>query len=309
MSYLVTQMLFCLLLAFLLGLLLGWWLWARSVRTRIEAVEREWRGRLDRAKADLAGSQDAKMPRAAAPRPDADQAGKLERELQRLRGEADEARGQVKRLTAELDGLRATADEAEAGRARVAELESALAAAKASLADTAARPAAPDDLTRIEGIGPVIARLLAAGGVVSFEALRIMDQGRLMELLENQGMRAQLHDPGTWPEQAALAAEGRWEELDALQAELIGGRRIDDLTRIEGIGPQIQGLLNAVGIITFTDLGMTDLGKLRAMLEAAGSRFRVHDPETWPEQARLAAAGSWDELDRLQDELKGGRRE
>ena len=32
------------------------------------------------------------------------------------------------------------------------------------------------------------------------------------------------------------------------------------------------------------------------------------DPSTWPEQASLAAAGEWDALQALQDELKGGRR-
>lgn len=32
------------------------------------------------------------------------------------------------------------------------------------------------------------------------------------------------------------------------------------------------------------------------------------DPDTWPEQTQLAAAGDWDGLDQLQDSLKGGRR-
>ena len=32
------------------------------------------------------------------------------------------------------------------------------------------------------------------------------------------------------------------------------------------------------------------------------------DADTWPEQAKLAAAGDWDGLKKLQDELKGGKR-
>ena len=32
------------------------------------------------------------------------------------------------------------------------------------------------------------------------------------------------HDPTTWPQQAAMAADGRWDELAAWQAELQGGR-------------------------------------------------------------------------------------
>ena len=30
-------------------------------------------------------------------------------------------------------------------------------------------------------------------------------------------------------------------------------------------------------------------------------------PETWPQQAQLAADGKWDELKALQDELDGGK--
>jgi hypothetical protein len=33
----------------------------------------------------------------------------------------------------------------------------------------------------------------------------------------------------------------------------------------------------------------------------------MHDPGTWPAQARLAANGEWPLLKEYQDELKGGR--
>jgi len=49
--------------------------------------------------------------------------------------------------------------------------------------------------------------------------------------------------------------------------------------------------------------------KLREVLEAAGSRYRMHDPTTWPEQANLAAEGKMEELKTLQDSLKGGKAE
>ena len=40
---------------------------------------------------------------------------------------------------------------------------------------------------------------------------------------------------------------------------------------------------------------------------AAGERFQMHDPTSWPDQAKLAAEGRWDELKELQDILQGGR--
>jgi len=80
----------------------------------------------------------------------------------------------------------------------------------------------------------------------------------------------------------------------------------DDLTRIEGIGPKISGLLQAAGITTFAQLAATDVGRLEQIVREAG--ITIADPSTWPEQASLAAAGEWDALEVLQDELKGGRR-
>ncbi|HPG25856.1 MAG TPA: hypothetical protein PLW10_09505, partial [Myxococcota bacterium] len=46
---------------------------------------------------------------------------------------------------------------------------------------------------------------------------------------------------------------------------------------------------------------------LRTMLADAGSRFRTHDPATWPDQARLLAEGRWGEFKALVDSLDGGR--
>ncbi|MEM9259168.1 MAG: hypothetical protein AAGA62_05940, partial [Bacteroidota bacterium] len=80
-----------------------------------------------------------------------------------------------------------------------------------------------------------------------------------------------------------------------------------DLKVIEGIGPKIEEVLKKEGINNWTLLSGTEPGRLREILEAAGGRFRMHNPYTWPLQARLAAAGRWDELKDYQDELKGGR--
>ena len=82
----------------------------------------------------------------------------------------------------------------------------------------------------------------------------------------------------------------------------------DDLKKIEGIGPKIAGLLNDAGINTFVALSKASEKKLADVLEAAGARYRLAKPDTWQEQAKLAAAGKYDELKTLQDELKGGRR-
>jgi predicted flap endonuclease-1-like 5' DNA nuclease len=81
----------------------------------------------------------------------------------------------------------------------------------------------------------------------------------------------------------------------------------DDLTKIEGIGPKIAELLNKGGIVSFDDLAKSKKGTLSEILEAAGSRYAMHDPKTWAQQAKLAASGKWEQLATLQDELKGGK--
>ena len=84
--------------------------------------------------------------------------------------------------------------------------------------------------------------------------------------------------------------------------------KADDLTKIEGIGPKIAGLLRADGIVTFADLGKAKKTTLKGILEAAGKRYQMHDPSTWAQQAKLAAKADWAKLSKLQDELKGGKR-
>lgn len=82
---------------------------------------------------------------------------------------------------------------------------------------------------------------------------------------------------------------------------------VDDLTRIEGIGPKISVLLEEAGIRSFADLAAANVDRLREIVAAAGLTA-LADPGSWPEQARLAAEGQWERLQTLQDKLKGGRR-
>ncbi len=116
-------------------------------------------------------------------------------------------------------------------------------------------------------------------------------QKALEEATEGQTQAKQDEQP-----QAPGAAASAAEEAPA-----------DDLRKIEGIGPKIADLLQQAGIRTFADLANTSPDRIREILEAAGNRYKMHDPATWPQQARLAAEGKWDELKALQDQLHGGK--
>jgi predicted flap endonuclease-1-like 5' DNA nuclease len=96
-----------------------------------------------------------------------------------------------------------------------------------SVVEEASAPAPePDDLQRIEGIGPKIAGLLQAAGVSTFSQLAQADVDRLKGILAEAGI-GRIADPGTWPEQAKLAAAGDWEGLEDLQDRLKGGRQVE----------------------------------------------------------------------------------
>ena len=110
-------------------------------------------------------------------------------------------------------------------------------------------------------------------------------------------------------EEAVSVDEGT-EELDIEVEEVVEEVTVtpDDLKKIEGIGPKISELLQNGGIKTFAQLADAKVEKLKEILEAAGSRYKMHDPTTWPQQSALAAKGNWDELKVLQDELQGGKK-
>ena len=110
---------------------------------------------------------------------------------------------------------------------------------------------------------------------------------------------------------AIVAALWLWLTRKAEESEIPPGEAramvADDLTRIEGIGPKISGLLQGAGVSTFQQLAGTGVDRLERIL-ADANLAGLANPSTWPEQARLAAEGEWERLETLQEELKGGRR-
>ena len=80
-----------------------------------------------------------------------------------------------------------------------------------------------DDLTVLEGIGPKVASLLNEAGIATYAQLAAADPAHLTEVLRAAGLS--MMDPATWPQQAALAAAGKFDELKDLTSQLKGGRR------------------------------------------------------------------------------------
>jgi NADH-quinone oxidoreductase subunit I len=112
----------------------------------------------------------------------------------------------------------------QAAEARAAAKKAAEAPKPAPVAE-AAPPAVPDDLKKIEGIGPKIAKVLQEGGITTFAQLGDTEPERIEEILKAADPNLlNLADPTTWPAQAKMAAKGRWDALEKYQERLKGGR-------------------------------------------------------------------------------------
>jgi predicted flap endonuclease-1-like 5' DNA nuclease len=97
--------------------------------------------------------------------------------------------------------------------------------------------------------------------------------------------------------------------FDGDAAFAVLGKRIkqDDLKIVEGIGPKIEELYHGAGIKTWKALSETSVEKSQAILNAAGERYKIHNPSTWAKQAEMAYHGKWQELKNWQDQLDGGK--
>jgi len=152
--------------------------------------------------------------------------------LGRLMGGDNGNDDKVRQLQADLDACRKSK----------LNLESDLASAKSNVAssfaggiaaaafDADAAKAAfgkkikENDLTIVEGIGPKIQELFHNHDVKTWQALSECSVEKCQSVLNSGGDRFKMHKPGTWPEQAKMAAEGLWDKLKKWQDELDGGK-------------------------------------------------------------------------------------
>lgn len=198
-------------------------------------------------------------------------------------GGGDVATDETLRLRTRVAELRS---DCETATARVAELEAELADCRAAAAtpsdDTADDDTAGDDTADDDTADQDTAAEVATG------------------MAPVQGFAA-LDDAGD------VGGADPGYDLDAAAAAIGKKIKADDLKVVEGIGPKIEQLIHAGGITTWAGLAAAPIERLQEILDAAGERYRIHDPGTWPRQAGLLAEGRWEDFQQLTDDLTGGR--
>jgi predicted flap endonuclease-1-like 5' DNA nuclease len=142
-----------------------------------------------------------------------------------------------------------------------------------------------------------IASELAGGKAAVGALVKQGDATAVSDKLAELGGVAEVHEVA---EEAVAEVEAAAPEVEA--AEVAAG---DDLTVIDGIGPDYSSSLRAAGVTTFAQLSEMTPEAIADLLAAANTPLIAgHDASTWPRQAKLAAAQDWSALRRYVNSTK-----
>ncbi len=305
------------LIAFGLGLLLGYWLWYkyRSLSVQLEKDLKQEHDRYVNLETEFASLKY--------------KYDELEKEKNTLRASLNQCEGDRVMLKGMLEECKQQLTDGAAGVVESSGAGSAETPAAVGVANKREISTlfTEDNLQVVEGIGPKIEGLLKEAGINSWAALAGAAPETLLKILDEAGPRYRMHNPERWSHEARLASEGKWDDLiqfqksedpdgkespskvEKMTAKLLGfsSSNPEDLKIIEGVGPKIEQLLKDAGINTWSDLAGAAESRLREILAEAGDRYRLADPSTWSKQAGLAAEGKWGELSEYQAFLQAGK--
>lgn len=102
-------------------------------------------------------------------------------------------------------------------------VEAKVEAKKEVKADKPKKAGKADDLKKIEGVGPKAMEALVNAGIDTFEKVSETTPEKISEILTEASSRLSHLVTTTWPKQAKLAADGKWDELKEWQDNLKGG--------------------------------------------------------------------------------------
>jgi len=163
-----------------------------------------------------------------------------------------------------------------------------------------------DDLTVIKGIGNFIEQKLNGLGIFTYKQISQLDEELVEQVTAGIEFFPGRIERDDWVGQATRLLDIKKNDPDILKKSIYPDN-VEDLKIIEGIGPKLEKLLKDAGITNWNDLAKSDVKHLKEILIKGGSKYRIHDPSTWPMQAQMAADWKWTELKDYQDYLVGGR--
>lgn len=254
----------------------------------------------------------ADIDASASPHPTAD--------IDALNQKIAEQNAELTRLRADLAAHKTAASGPDTDDLKliIAKLETELDAcqqtvAQLQTAETAEAPeySGPSGLSMVWGLNTQANESLEKQGITTYNQLAATQADEVDEALTfsqkyyPEWQNPQIHT--SWVEQSRFAGDGDWNGLFGYQQGNFDMASLrDDLKKMWGIGPKIEQVLNDNGIYLFSQLASVPADRITEILRQAGSRFSMSSNklhESWPEQARLADLGKWDELKTLTSKL------
>jgi predicted flap endonuclease-1-like 5' DNA nuclease len=320
-TWYVVQSLPIIVLAVVLGILVGWLWWGRQWRrvrfsqsdavTLLTEQHRDELAHRDRTIASHRETLAARDELISRFQDDGSVAGSESIRQPDTSGGNNDSRGEIGRLSA----LLAERDAAVVARdASLADRDSLIAGKDAALADLDALLSERDSLLASrESEIERLSRLMAAAEAAA-TGHRHMQTAQLAALAEKDAEITRLTTarsasvPATPAASASdtAAATPDSEQTAEVETAAFAAAMDDELQRIEGIGPRIAAALRRSGIRRYTDLADADEQTLRRALGVAGLSF-APSLTTWSRQARLLAGCDEAGFEALAERLTAGR--
>ena len=168
---------------------------------------------------------------------------------------------------------------------------------------------AADDLLVIKGIGPKLNGVLNGLGITRFDQIANWSAGDVDKVDDHLGEFKDRIGREEWIPQAKLLAAGNhseWQRIYGTVAKVAAGAgavamtaigipaavgAADDLLQIKGIGPKLNTLLISLGVTRFDQIAAWGAGEIDKVDDHLGSFKNRITRDSWIEQAGLLAKG------------------
>lgn len=168
---------------------------------------------------------------------------------------------------------------------------------------------AADDLLKIKGIGPKLGGLLNGLGITRFDQIANWTAGDVDKVDDHLGEFKDRIGREEWIPQARLLAAGNhaeWERIYGTVKKAAAGAAAvaltaigipaavgdpDDLLKIKGIGPKLNTLLIGLGVTRFDQIAAWGAAEIDKVDDHLGTFKNRITRDSWVEQAGLLAKG------------------
>lgn len=321
MGYLIVQILVFLILAALLGFVVGWFLRGVRVKGEIESLDTRWRRSFSEVEAErdrfaseftvakeargklqssLTEAQKLAEARAAGVEQAAREKDQALAQLAEGEQQAASARTELEAKNGEIGQLQTKLRRLQTAQKRADDLQTELDQARATISSLEARATPTSPPSKVEAGAEETADVAPHKG--AFAGANVKQSSRALELAEEPPLTTPSPDEGVGitttaaasPEPAAAAGETSGTPPPSLAAP---EGSADDLKKISGVGPGIEKTLNKLGIFHYHQIAAFTPDNIAWVDRHLRFKGRI-EREKWIDQAKTLAAGGSTEFSR-----------